>query len=216
MKKFLLMLCAVMLVFGLVKSANASIFNAGFETGDLSGWTSGGQAGVQSDVVYEGNFAAWIGTVDFDNDGYNDFTNEEGTEGYTNNWISQTVDVTGMSTLSLWYNFYTWDYTGYDEPGFEIQINGSPVLSINAADIDTTGDLDWTGWQLFTYDLTGYAGNTLDLTVYAGNTVDSSYQSWAYIDNTAPVPLPSTILLMGTGLGCIGLFGRKAKKKITG
>ena len=46
-------------------------------------------------------------------------------------------------------------------------------------------------------------------------TVTSSIkQGTAY--SPAPVPEPSTILLMGVGLGCIGLFGRKAKKKITG
>ena len=207
---------ATVMILGVVTSANAMIANGGFETGDLTGWAYGGQAGVQADVVYDGTYAAWVGTVDYNQDDVNDFTNETGSEGYTNNWISQTVDVTGMTSLEFWYNFYTWDYESYDEPGFEIQINGTTLLNINAADIDTTGDgvsLDSTGWTLFAYDLTGYNEATLDLTIYAGNTGDSKYQSWVYIDNTAPVPVPSTMFLMGSGLIGLAGIGRSCLKK---
>ncbi|AEH44537.1 protein of unknown function DUF1555 [Thermodesulfatator indicus DSM 15286] len=211
------------LVFGLVLclvlplSVQAVIINGSFETGDLTGWAAGGQAGVQSSVVFEGLYAAWIGTVDFNDDDTNDFTGEGGTEGYTNNWISQIINVSGMASLSLYYNYYTWDFAGWDEPGFEIQINGNPVLSINAGDIDTTGDetsLDFTGWQLFTYDLTNYPFDTLTLTIYAGNTGDDIIQSWVYIDAVRlnPIPEPSSILLLALAGGSLLAYRLRHKK----
>ena len=56
----------------------------------------------------------------------------------------------------------------------------------------------------------------IDINTGKGTLVAENGISAYGADTVAPVPLPSTVLLMGVGLGCIGLFGRKAKKKITG
>ena len=56
----------------------------------------------------------------------------------------------------------------------------------------------------------------IDINTGKGTLVAENGISAYGADTVAPVPLPSTILLMGVGLGCIGLFGRKARKKITG
>ncbi len=105
-KKLLVGLVTGLFLFGMVGVASADVINGGFEAGSLTGWTSVGQAGVQNTIVDQGSYAAWIGTVDFDDDDINDFTSEIGTEGSRNNGILQTVDVTGMSSLDFAYNFY--------------------------------------------------------------------------------------------------------------
>lgn len=64
MKKFLMILCAVMLVLGMIGSAGAVSFqNGSFETGDFTGWdvitSAGGSASV---VMGDSGFGPTDGT----------------------------------------------------------------------------------------------------------------------------------------------------------
>ena len=216
MKKKLINLVTGVIACGLLLCLVSNVYavpvlvkNGGFETGDLSYWSSGGQAGVQKAVVYSGSYAAYIGTVDFDKDNKNDFTNGAGDNVY-NNWIQQTIDVTGADSLSLWYNVYTNDYGNNDNPAFVIKINDTPEMTIAAKDI-SGGKTGWTSW---TYDLTGYDGNSLTLTIYAGNTYDTSFQSWAYVDDVSltypdPVPLPPSAYMLFPVLAGLVFWRRK-------
>ena len=209
---FLLLMATAIFAFFSPK-VQAAIVNPDFETGDLTGWSSGGQADVQSIIVHSGIHAAYIGTVDFNSDDLNDFTGAGG-DLISNNYITQTFDVTGKKSLELYYNVYTDDSGAWDSPAFEIKINDTSELQISANDISN----GQTGWTLFTYDLSNYTANDLTLSIYSGNTEDTYYQSWAYVDDVsltappAPVPLPSTIAMLLPAL----LFGfGVCRKRIT-
>ncbi|MEW5896051.1 MAG: PEP-CTERM sorting domain-containing protein [Candidatus Omnitrophota bacterium] len=242
MKKVVLFLSVGFLVLmGGNASAQMMLANTSFETGDLGSWTHGGQAGVhlgadgEGVAPYDGNYAAWIGTVDFQSAwDVNDYTGEAGVTGYTNNYISQTFTVANMDSLSLYYNVYTWDgyeyYEAYDDPAFGIFINGSPVFNVAARDLamgDNGGLLYTSGWNLFTYDLSSYNnGDEITLMIAAGNTLPAGepaaygddYQSWAYVDGieialaqSAVVPEPASVFLLLSGLPFGYIFSRKKK-----
>ena len=214
-KKFLSTLFAFAIMIFLSTGARADILNPGFETGDLSDWASSGQAGVQSDIVYSDSYAAWIGTVDFNHDNYNDLTGDFPTDSLYDHSISQDFTTAGLSTLEFWYNVYTFEDNNYDQPAFGVFLDGTSIFSLNAGDIGfpTSTTPVSTGWTSFTYDLSTPGSHTL--TIYAGNTDDVFDQSWAYIDDVhvtaAPVPVPAAIWLLGSGL--LGLLGFMRKQE---
>jgi len=131
----------------------------------------------------EGSVLAWLGTVDFDNDNDNDFTGASGT-GVWNNWLSFNVGTD--ASFSLDYNFFTWDYYPYDEPGFAIydgaynDPGSTLLLQWYAEDIDDSSvfGLEWTDWQTYFG-----ASSTGTIYIYAGNTGDEGVQSWVFLDN---------------------------------
>jgi len=130
----------------------------------------------------EGSVFAWLGTVDFDNDGENDFSAGSYGDSVWNNRLSFNVG-TDVS-FSLDYNFFSWDYVPFDEPGFAIYDGpydtGSLLLAWHADDIDDPSvyGLEWTDWQTYFG-----SSSTGTIYIYAGNTGDDDVQSWVFLDN---------------------------------
>jgi len=186
------------------------------KTGDLSGWAAGGQADVQGDIVRSGSHAAYIGTVDFDMDEKNDFTEASGGATIHGNSLFQEIDVApGMTTLDIWYNVFTWDCSPWDDPAFEITIFGQ-MLTVSAGDIRSTCQpvaLGNTGWQLSSHDISNHAGSVIWLTFYAGNGPEAGpLQSWAYIDDIViHAPEPSQALLYACALVTLAVLRRRAR-----
>lgn len=130
-----------------------------------------------------GQYMYYLGTVDGDFDDLNDYTGDPGFEGHS----TFSFGFTGTDAFSFYYNFLTWDYAGYDEPGFYVNVvdsTGAPINSLfyNAADVDTGSQpLDLTGWT--PYMLNGLNPlETYSVEIGAGNTGDGSVQSFAFFD----------------------------------
>ena len=202
----------VLLVSGFAQAA--TVQNADFETNDLAGWTTIGQVGVQADEVQSGTYSAWLGTVDFDNDNINDYTNAASVNGNTANGISQSILVhtPAFTAIQVYYNFTTQDYDIYDDPGFQIFVDGTAVVTERAGDLSPAddGDIDSTGWLMFEIDLTGRVGDTVDLEIYAGNTDDELFQSWAYVEVANVIPIPPALVLFPSALLALGWVRRRS------
>jgi len=193
MKKFLMFLCAVTLVFGMVETASATpILNDGTVTA----------------IQLDGNgdsYGTYInsGSLLFTESGNNEGNNLEDVEMLVENSLGYNADDFDLTVTSVSYSSDDGGFTGIwnaSPEGAAISFyavkagNGYAMYQVDPAE----GTGSWSTYDLW---LTGdyNSGADLEISHYTG-----------YNSTTAPVPEPSTILLLGTGL--LGLVGYNRKR----
>jgi hypothetical protein len=169
------------------KKIENRITNGSFEDApDLTGWNVSGDVSLTPADSYalpqNGSKMIRVGK-----------TTNEGNPARVN-VLSQQIPA-GVRTLGFYYNMFTYDYKGFDNPGFMVFVNDKMVFQRWASEIDRDDplsddhNLDSSGWQYIGLDLSKYPeGTTLTLAFYAGNEtlnepVPFNHQTWVYLDN---------------------------------
>jgi len=172
------------LIFHAEQTRNSTFnnfFNAGFETGNLSGWTVLKEAdeivvtdGDDFTTPYYGSYMVRLG---------NPYENQP----IGDNTIAQNFIVTSTK-LEFVYNIFTQDYDPFDKFEYIIKVvdpDSSTIIDeyhTNAGGVDTGNGVDSTGWKKVSLDLTGYDGQEVQVIISAGGTDDNLYPTWAYVN----------------------------------
>ncbi|MEN8253351.1 MAG: lamin tail domain-containing protein [Patescibacteria group bacterium] len=162
------------------KSVNEEVSNGGFEA-DLSDWTSNGDVAAVTSTVYasphSGSKMARIGeSVDLGNS-------------IEVNILSQDIPK-GVRSIGFYYNFFTKENPGIDDPGMMVFVNDKQVQQIWATDIidpaNTCSDAYCTGWQYMNVYVGDVEDATLSIAFYSGNMdLLGAKQSWLYLDDVS-------------------------------
>ena len=201
MKKFLILLCGLVMIFGFAGAAGATVLT--FD--DLAPITT--EIGTISDGY---------GGFDWSQMGYTNTAFDVVGSGYYNGAVSgdyvaynQWASVATVSDFS--FDFNGAYFTGVWNDGLNVNIQG---LSGGTMLYNETIQVDHNGPTWFSANYIGI--DQLVLSSYGGTHVVSGGSGAHFaMDNftfneTAPVPEPSTILLMGAGL--LGLVGYNRKR----
>lgn len=195
-KKLSTALAAGAIFVGGVAGASASqlITNGGFETGDFTGWTVFADSTFVSPSGYityaphSGNYFAALGTT--------------GGDGV----LSQTVaDTTGQS-YDLTYFLAS---NGASPSDFSVAWDGTTLPGSALTDPNSSGS-----YVEYSFLLTGTGSDTLAIS----ERDDPGYMALDDVSLTgaSATPLPAALPLFATGLGALGLFGWRRKRKAIG
>lgn len=207
MKRFVAAVAILALSCGAV---SAQLINGGFETGDMTGWTSLSGSGS----VVSGNY---FGMAPAQGTYYwalvRSYGSSPGDEG-----IAQQVTLgPGTYTVSAAAQAYannqfvysagapTIDTSCYDS----IRIDTNGGVDPNAADVMGPNVATSAGWQTISQNFTLASTKTVTIFLYVKQTYAEA-GSWNGWDNVTLVPEPSSMLAMAGGLvGFVGLIRRK-------
>ncbi len=210
MRKLTVFLCVMVLAFVGVANATNLVLDGGFEglrgmydTGPLGAWTVNvvaGRTGVYGPGDYsganvtEGNVAFDIG---------------EGGDSPGNSLFQTLATIAGMTyNLSFdWGSEYDW--------GTYSTVTVGTALSEILTDVPNNAAGVWIDHSSsFSFiadgnDVLTFTDNSSDINVYSGGLI---LDNIVVVESTTPIPEPSTILLLGTGIISLAGFRKKFKK----